>query len=81
MLVTDEKEFEKAKRTTLHCPPRTREEFYYRKIFRDHYYNDQLITDYWMPKWSPETVDPSARTLKIYSEINSKDGESVESVI
>ena len=74
MMVTDEEEFEKAKRTILHSPPRTREEFYYRKIFNDHYgNNDTWIREYWMPKWSPETVDPSARTLKIYSQINSKE--------
>ena len=66
----DDGNFELAKRTTLHCSPRTKEEMYYRTIFNAFYKNDNWILDYWMPKWSPETVDPSARTLNIYGEKN-----------
>lgn len=69
----DNATFELAKKTTLHCPPRTKEELYYRKIFNAFYKNDQWIADFWMPKWSPETIDPSARTLTLYSNMNSEE--------
>ena len=50
-----------------HCVPRTKEEYFYRKIFDTFYKNaEDFIPDFWMPKWSPETIDPSARTLAIY---------------
>ena len=51
-----------------HCAPRTEEELYYRKIF-DAFFSEgeEWIPAFWMPKWSPETIDPSARTLNIYS--------------
>ena len=29
--------------------------------------NENIIKHYWMPNWSPETKDPSARTLTNYS--------------
>jgi len=69
----DDGNFELAKRTILHCPPRTKEELYYRTIFNAFAYNEQWIVDYWMPKWSPETIDPSARTLRIYGELNEEE--------
>jgi len=51
-----------------HCAPRTKEEYFYRKIFDALYTNaEDFIPDFWMPQWSPETVDPSARTLTIYN--------------
>jgi asparagine synthase (glutamine-hydrolysing) len=48
----------------LHLTPYTAESFYYRMLF-DKYYSglQHLIPYFWMPKWSPETIDPSARTL------------------
>lgn len=52
-----------------HLQPRTPEEFYYRHLFCSHYgnYNIQHLWPYrWMPKWCPETTDPSARTLTLY---------------
>lgn len=54
----------------LHCKPRTEEECYYRKVFDAFYKNgENWIKDFWMPKWSPETIDPSARTLTLYSDV------------
>jgi asparagine synthase (glutamine-hydrolysing) len=53
-----------------HLMPRTAEEYYYRSFF-DNYYPDasKVNVPYrWMPKWSPETTDPSARTLNVYHE-------------
>lgn len=48
----------------LHLKPYTAESYYYRMLF-DSYYPEleSLIPYFWMPKWSPETTDPSARTL------------------
>ena len=56
--------------TTLHLPPTTPEEFYYRFLFASQYGNTLCKTAVpyrWMPKWSPETKDPSARTLSNYN--------------
>lgn len=48
----------------VHLRPYTPESFYYRMLFDKYYYGlDHLIPYFWMPKWSPETTDPSARTL------------------
>ena len=44
--------------------PKTKEAFYYRNIYETHYKATGDYWPFWMPKWSPETTDPSARTLK-----------------
>jgi asparagine synthase (glutamine-hydrolysing) len=48
--------------------PKTAEALYYRRIFEDYYGKKSVnvIPYMWMPKWSPETTDPSARTLSLY---------------
>jgi asparagine synthase (glutamine-hydrolysing) len=46
-----------------HLPPISSESFYYRKIYDSMYSYPETIPYFWMPKWSPETKDPSARTL------------------
>ena len=39
----------------------------YLNLFKKYYPNNvNIIPYYWMPKWSPETSDPSARTLTNY---------------
>lgn len=44
--------------------PYTAESFYYRILFDKTYPNmSHVIPYFWMPKWSPETTDPSALTL------------------
>lgn len=53
-----------------HLVPTTPEEYYYRLLFSGIYGNSvaRVATPYrWMPKWSPETTDPSARTLSTYT--------------
>ena len=53
-----------------HVAPRTMEEYYYRSLFNTYYgplYEKATVPYRWMPRWSPETTDPSARTLNIYS--------------
>ena len=64
--VISDESFEKFKGKYVHCAPRTKEEMYYRQIYGAFYKNDQWIPRYWMPMWSGETIDPSARTLNIY---------------
>jgi asparagine synthase (glutamine-hydrolysing) len=43
--------------------PHTREAYWYRILFYKYYINVGDCWPYWMPRWSPETTDPSARTL------------------
>jgi len=47
-----------------YLPPKTAEAYYYRKLY-SRYFGSGLntIPFLWMPKWSPETDDPSAKTL------------------
>jgi asparagine synthase (glutamine-hydrolysing) len=48
----------------IHLNPKTAEAYYYRSIFDACYpQKEYILPYYWMPKWSPETSDPSARTL------------------
>jgi asparagine synthase (glutamine-hydrolysing) len=56
-----------------HLRPQTPEEYYYRAHFDNYYPNAEKVNvPYrWMPKWSPETTDPSARTLNVYNESSS----------
>lgn len=51
--------------------PHLKESYYYRKIF-DSLYPDKAdtIPYYWLPKWSGDTNDPSARVLKIYNDLD-----------
>ncbi len=52
-----------------HCTPLTPEAFYYRQLYEKYYGTLTAITAipaFWMPRWSPETNDPSARTLTLY---------------
>lgn len=51
-----------------HLTPQTPEAQYYRDIFTELYGEkcSRVFKYFWMPKWSGETKDPSARTLSIY---------------
>jgi asparagine synthase (glutamine-hydrolysing) len=56
-------------RVYTHLCPQTPEAQYYRDLF-DAIYGDEgayTLTYFWMPKWSGETKDPSARTLSFYT--------------
>jgi hypothetical protein len=56
-------------RVYVHLSPQTAEAQYYRDLF-DALYGDEgayTLTYFWMPKWSGETKDPSARTLSFYT--------------
>jgi asparagine synthase (glutamine-hydrolysing) len=62
-------------KATLHysnwLPVKTAEEYYYRSLFTMNYglAAVRVVLPYrWMPKWCPETTDPSARTLASYAD-------------
>jgi asparagine synthase (glutamine-hydrolysing) len=73
--VTDE-ELSTAATTYPHCPPTTKEAYYYRRLFCESVGANRqtIIPAYWQPKWSADGkevtgyVDPSARTLTVYSD-------------
>ena len=63
--------YEKAQRQYNHLPPQTAEQYYYRYIFEAEFSRipvETCVPYFWMPKWSPGTTDPSARTLAIYAD-------------
>ena len=45
--------------------PKTPEAFYYRTLYESFYTKTGDYWPFWMPRWSPETSDPSARTLSL----------------
>ena len=48
-------------------PPMIKESMYYREIFNDYYQDcNKTIPYYWLPKWSGDIVEPSARVLNCY---------------
>ena len=50
-----------------HQPPRFNEALYYRNKFEEHYPNrSEIIPYYWVPKWSGDVAEPSARVLDVY---------------
>jgi len=57
-----------ASKYSLHNRPKTAEAFYYRQLYESFYgaQNAGAIPYFWMPRWSGETNDPSARTLSLY---------------
>ncbi len=48
------------------CIPKTKEQFWYRLCYENRFPNTGDYWPFWMPKWSPGTTDPSARTLTLY---------------
>jgi asparagine synthase (glutamine-hydrolysing) len=50
----------------------TKEAIYYKYIFRSYYGNNvwNIIPHYWMPQWSDQATDPSARTLDVYNQFS-----------
>ena len=50
-------------------PPQTKEALYYREIYNKYYKNyDSIIPYYWLPKWSGNISEPSARVLNAYKQ-------------
>jgi asparagine synthase (glutamine-hydrolysing) len=66
MLYTDEY-FNSTKKTYPINPPEFKEALYYREIFNKYFPGrNETIPYYWLPKWSGDVVEPSARTLPVY---------------
>ena len=66
-LISDQ-EFESQASLYSHDTPKTKEAYFYRKIFTKYYGKHQQLTPYqWLPRWCGEVVDPSARILNIYA--------------
>jgi asparagine synthase (glutamine-hydrolysing) len=67
-----EEEYNNKKKEYDYLEPVSKESLYYRELF-SHYYGYgnvcKVIPYYWLPKWVGATVEPSARTLKIYNEV------------
>jgi asparagine synthase (glutamine-hydrolysing) len=61
-------------RKQMEPEPQLKESYYYRKLF-DSYYPGRAntIPYYWLPKWSGDTKDPSARVLSIYTELDKQE--------
>ena len=74
--VTDE-EMAGAAEKYPYCTPKTKEAYYYRKLFCEIFgeHRQDIIPGYWQPMWNANGqkvtgyVDPSARTLDIYTKI------------
>ena len=61
-LITDEK----LSNASLQYPiltPKTAEQYYYRFLYETQFGKVSTVPYFWMPSWSPEATDPSARTL------------------
>jgi len=47
--------------------PVSKESYYYRKIYEHYYPNrENVISHFWLPNWSGNIKEPSARVLKVY---------------
>jgi len=68
MLQTASSQFAGEEQEYKHNPPKTDEARWYRRVYEEAYGSAAatLIPHMWMPQWSPETTDPSARTLGLY---------------
>lgn len=66
--IVSDREFKTKALDFVHDTPKTKEAYYYRKIFTKYYGKHQNLTPYqWLPRWCGEVLNPSARTLKIYA--------------
>lgn len=61
-LITDD-EYQSQKNKYVHETPRTKEAYYYRKIFHTFYDHAHTIPYQWLPNWCRNIDDPSAREL------------------
>jgi len=58
-------DLETAKQTYT-MAPRTKEALYFRELFTGMFGNRDVIPYYWLPKWSGDIHEPSARVLSVY---------------
>lgn len=66
-IVPDSEFIEQKDKFDVNCPF-LKESYYYRKVFEEFYPGRaNTIPYYWLPKWSGDTKDPSARVLNVYN--------------
>jgi len=67
--IVSDTEYESEKSKFVHDSPKTKEGYWYRKVFSEMYGEacDKLTPYQWLPKWCGDVVDPSARVLEIYA--------------
>ena len=69
-LITD-KQLNKARQRWTHNTPKTKEAYWYRQIFEDLYPNrSHVLDEMWLPKWSGDHHDPSARKLSHFNSVS-----------
>ena len=57
--------------TYTHNTPQTEEQYYFRKTFESYYPGrSTFLPHFWMPKWSGNVRDPSARVLQVYQKLD-----------
>jgi len=63
-----EREFHTLQNKYSHNCPLIKESMFYREIFETYYENcEKTVPYYWLPKWSGDVIEPSARVLNCYS--------------
>lgn len=67
-IISDE-EYKKERSKFKHCTPTSKESYYYRKKFIEYFgeQHSKVIPYFWLPRWSGNIKDPSARKLSTYS--------------
>ena len=69
-MYTDE-EFRKATEDYKHLPPTSKEALHFRKLFEKIFGTGEVqkvVPAFWLPMWSGDIKDPSARLLNVYDE-------------
>lgn len=65
--IVSDSEFRMAQSLMVEPKPQTKEAYWYRTLFLQRFPGQaQVIPHYWMPKWSGNVSDPSARVLPVY---------------
>ena len=70
--ISDE-EYEKSKSEYQHLPPNSKESLFYRRSFERIFGKGdicKIVPNYWLPLWSGNVTDPSARILKVYNDVD-----------
>jgi asparagine synthase (glutamine-hydrolysing) len=66
-VITDEEFQQESGKFSINTPP-SKEAYYYRKVFESFYPNmGHVIPQFWLPRWSDNIQDPSARELEVYT--------------
>jgi asparagine synthase (glutamine-hydrolysing) len=64
--IISDADFEVGAQKYSHCKPPHKEALYYRQIFEEFFGRQNTIPHFWLPNWSGNTTEPSARVLANY---------------